>query len=213
MIRSLVLVLASSLVAAHADLTWDKPIQEFHAVPEDKAITGRYAFKNTGTTPISIKRITTSCGCTSAKLDKKTYAPGESGEIEVKFVFGGRRGAQRKMVSVTSTEKQEWRLDLRCWIQEPLTVSPSLVFWKVGSQHEGKVVKLTAAPGQSVNIRGVKSSNPMFKTTVDTVEPGRQYAVTVTPNDTTQVVSAELVIDTDGPQEKPRNYKVFARVK
>jgi hypothetical protein len=213
MVRPFLVFLVSSLVAAHADLVWDKPMQEFHVIPEDKGVTANFTFKNTGTQEVTIKRVTTSCGCTTAKLAKKTFAPGESGDIEVKFVFGSRRGAQRKLVAVTSEDKQVWRLDLRCWIHEPLTVSPALVYWRAGTEPESKVVKLTAGPGQPINIKSVKSSNARFKTSLAEVKPGQEYALTVTPANTGENASAELTIETDNPQTNPRSYKVFARIK
>lgn len=213
MSRPFLILFLASIAAANADLSWDKPVQEFNAIPEDKAVIAHFTFKNTGTEPVTIKRVTTSCGCTSAKLSKATYAPGETGDIEVKFVFGFRRGAQRKIVSVTSTDKQEWRLDLRCWIHEPLTVSPALVYWKSGAEAESKVVKLTAGRGVPLSIKSVKSTNPKFKTALAEVKPGQEYALTVTPADTAESASAEVVIETDTPQSTPRNYKVYARIK
>lgn len=213
MFRPILVALLSSIAAAHADLSWDKQVQEFHTVPEDKAVTAHFGFKNTGNEPVTIKRVVTSCGCTTAKLTKNTYAPGESGEIEVKFSFGGRRGAQRKLVSVTSADKQEWKLDLRCWIHEPLTMSPALVYWKSGTEPQPKVVKLSAAPGQPISVKSVKSSSPRFKTTLAEVKPGQEYALTVTPTDTAENTSAELTIETDTTQASPRSYKVFARIK
>jgi hypothetical protein len=213
MFRPILVLFLTSLAAAHADLSWDKPVQEFHMVPEDKAVTAHFTFKNTGNEPVTIKRVTTSCGCTSAKMTKATYAPGEAGDIEVKFTFGFRRGAQRKLVSVMSADKQEWRLDLRCWILEPLSVSPGLVYWKSGTEAESKVVKLTASKGQPINIKSVKSTSPKFKTALAEVRPGQEYTLTVTPADTAESASAELVIETDTPQATPRSYKVFARIK
>lgn len=213
MFRPLLVVLFTSLAAAHADLVWEKPVQEFHVVPEDKAVIAQFAFKNTGTESVKIKRVVTSCGCTTAKLAKETYAPGESGEIEVNFVFGSRRGPQRKLVTVTSADKQVWRLDLRSWIHEPLTVSPALVYWKNGTVPEAKVVKLSAGPGQPINVKAVKSTSPRFKTSLAEVRPGQEYALTVTPADTSEATSAELIIETDTPQTNPRSYKVFARIK
>ena len=182
-------------------------------VPVDKAVTVHFTFKHTGNGPVTIKKVTTSCGCTSAKLTKATYAPGETGEIEVKFTFGFRKGAQRKIISVLSADKQEWRLDLRCWIHEPLTVSPALVYWKSGGETESKTVKLTAARGQPINVKSVKSTNPKFRTSLAEVKAGQEYALTVTPADTAEAASAELVIETDTPETTPRSYKVFARIK
>ena len=182
-------------------------------VPEDKSVTAHYAFKNTGSQPIVIKRVVTSCGCTSAKLEKKEYAPGESGDIEVKFVLGSRKGAQRKIISVTSADKEQWNLDLRCWIHEPLTVAPALVYWRSGAEPQGKVVKLTSAPGQPINVKSVKSSSPKFKTSLAEVKAGQEYALTVTPADTAETSAAEVTIETDTPPSAPRSYKVFARIK
>jgi hypothetical protein len=213
MFRPFLLTLLSSLAIARADLSWDKQLQEFHVVPEDKSVIAHFTFKNTGTESLTIKRVTTSCGCTSAKLEKNTYAPGETGDIEVKFIIGLRRGPQRKMISVTSSDKQEWRLELRCWIHDPLTVSPALVYWKAGATPEAKVVKLTAGPGQPINIKSAKSSSPRFKTALATVKPGEEYALTVTPADTSESTSAEVIIETDIPTAAPRSYKVFARIK
>jgi hypothetical protein len=213
MFRPLLLVILSSVAVSRADLSWDKEIQEFHVVPEDKSVTAHYSFKNTGSEPLTIKRVTTSCGCTSAKLAKNTYAPGESGDIEAKFILGTRRGPQRKQIIVTSDDKQVWRLELRCWIHDPLTVSPALVYWKSGKEPESKVVKLTAGPGQPIGIKSVKSSSPKFKTSLAEVKPGEEYALTVTPADTLEAASAELTIETDTPQTNPRSYKVFARIK
>lgn len=213
MLRPILFALFAGFTAAHADISWEKQIQEFHMVPEDKAATAHFAFKNTGSEPVTIKRVVTSCGCTTAKLEKETYAPGESGEIEVKFTFGGRRGPQRKIISVTAADKQQWNLDLRVWIHDPLTVAPSLVYWKAGTEPQGKVVKLTAAPGQPISVKGVKSSSPKFKTSLAEVKPGMEYALTVTPSDTAETTAAELTIETDTPQSAPRSYKVFARIK
>jgi hypothetical protein len=213
MFRPILLTLLSGIAIARADLSWDKEVQEFHVVPEDKAVTAHYTFKNTGAAPLTIKRVITSCGCTSAKLAKNTYAPGETGEIEAKFAFGSRRGPQRKLITVTSDDKQEWRLELRCWIHDPLTVSPALVYWKAGKEPESKVVKLTAGPGQPIGIKSIKSSSPKFKTSLAEVKPGQEYALTVTPADTVEAASAELTIETDTPQTNPRSYKVFARIK
>jgi hypothetical protein len=213
MFRPFLIVLLSSVAISRADLSWEKELQEFHVVPEDKSVTAHFAFKNTGTEPLTIKSVRTSCGCTSAKLAKKTYAPGESGEIEANFSFGLRRGPQRKLITVTSADKQEWHLELRCWIHDPLTVSPTLVYWKSGAAPEAKVVKLTAGPGQPINIKSVKSSSPRFKTSLSTVKPGQEYALTVIPADTKESTSAEVTIETDIPETDPRSYKVFARIK
>lgn len=207
------LFFAAIAVAAHADLAWEKPVQEFHRLPEDGHLATKFAFKNTGSESVTIKRVRTSCGCTTARLPKNTFAPGESGEIEVKFSFGGKRGPQRKLVTVTADDKREWVLDLRVFIHEPLTVAPALVWWKVGEPAEAKNVKLTTGDGQNVEVKSVTSSNSRVNAKLSTVAAGKEYVVSVKPADTSAKESAELTVATNFPPDAPRSYRIFARIK
>ncbi len=221
--RFLTLLLLAAVHVAHADLVWEKTVQEFHRVPEDGHVSAKFAFKNSGPDTVTIKRVKTSCGCTTARLAKNTFAPGESGEIEVKFTFGGRRGPQRKIIAVTSDrprvvsaspeEQREWTLDLRVYIHEPLTLTPALVWWKVGDAPEAKLVKLTTADGQKVGVKGVTSSNPKLSAKLATVAEGREYVLSVQPTDTFAKEAAELTVTTDFPPDAPRSYRIYARIK
>src|SRR5476651_2168195 len=88
--------------AAFAELKWDKPVQQFQRTPDDKEIDAHFTFRNVGSTPVTIKTLRSSCGCTTARMEKKTYAPGEQGEVIVQFVFGSRKDVHRKTVTVTT---------------------------------------------------------------------------------------------------------------
>ena len=213
MLRSILLVLFAISALARAELKFDKPLQEFHRVPDDGHVEAHFAFKNTGAAQVKIRRVVTSCGCTTATLAKNTFAPGETGEIVVKFTFGSRRGPHRKIIGVTLDDKTELPLDLRVWIHEPLTITPALVYWKVGEPGAAKPVQLTVADGQKVGVKSVTSSNPRVTATIETATPGTQYVVTVKPADTAQKESAELTVQTDFPPDAPRAYTIHARIK
>ncbi len=215
MLRSL-LVLAISLAAfpLRAELKWEKPWQEFHRLPSDGSVTTPYVFRNTGTSPVTIRKVKTSCGCTSAKLSKETFAPGEQGEIAVKFTFGDRTGPHRKVVTVQTDDKAEpIELNIVVWIHEPLAITPSLVFWKMGEASSPKSVRLTSDATTPVKIKSVTSSNPRIAAKLETIKPGEQYAIAVSPVDTTQKDSAEITVETDFPNDQPRSYTVHARIK
>lgn len=201
--------------AALAELKWDKPVQRFQRTPEDKEIAAHYTFRNVGTTPVTIKTLRSSCGCTTARMEKKTYAPGEQGEVVVQFVFGDRKELHRKTVTVTTDDKTQEPvvLDLRVDIHDPLAVAPALVYWKTGEPVAAKTVQLTADPGQTVRIKSVTSSNPRLAATLETIKPGAAYAVSVTPADTAQKESAEISVQSDFPPDAPRTYIIHARIK
>src|SRR5712675_2151179 len=128
MFRTIFFTLLAIAAVARGELKFDKPVQEFHRVPEDGHLDAHFTFKNTGTEPVTVHRVKTSCGCTTASLVKNTFAPGETGQIDVKFMFGSRKGPTRKILAVVLDDKSEIPLDLRVWIHEPLTITPALVY-------------------------------------------------------------------------------------
>ena len=75
-------------------LQWQKRSLEFNPGPTEEKIVAEYPFVNVGKTPIKIKEVKTSCGCTTATLDKEVYAPGEKGKITATFEINGRTGPQ-----------------------------------------------------------------------------------------------------------------------
>jgi hypothetical protein len=196
-----------------ADLKWSNPQQEFTRAPEDGQIIAKFEFQNVGRSPVEITRIATSCGCTTSKLEKKTYAPGESGTVEVTFTFGDRLGEQRKTISVSTNDGRQCILELLCRIEDYLTVKPTLVFWRTGEPATPKSIELSANSSYKITVTGVKSSNPRITATVETAEAGRKYIVDVVPADTTQKESAQLTIQTDFPRDSPKRFTAYARVK
>ncbi|MEO8354070.1 MAG: DUF1573 domain-containing protein, partial [Chthoniobacteraceae bacterium] len=190
-VRSFLFALLLPAGLAHAGLTFQDPVQSFHRVPEDKSVEAKFSFTNTGSESVEIRRVKTSCGCTTAKLDRKVYAPGESGEITATFTFRGRRGPQRKIIWVTTADKAETVLDMRVWIHEPLTIRPALVYWRVGDKPSTKHVTLSAAEHQPTGIQSVKSSDPTITAELKTGKPGEEYVIDVTAADTTEKRAAE----------------------
>src|SRR5215471_10076974 len=100
-------------VSAQGQLVFDQPEQSFKVKPEQESIVAKYRFTNSGKDSMKIENVQTSCGCTTAALKKTDYAPGESGEIEAKFTFGGRVGKQEKAIAVTTSQAKENPIILR----------------------------------------------------------------------------------------------------
>jgi hypothetical protein len=199
-----------------AELKWEKSDQHYDRSPDDKFIEAHYAFRNAGAEPITIKALRSSCGCTTAKLEKKTYAPGEQGEVVVKFTFADRKGAAyRKTVTVNTDEKTGTPtvLNLVVSIYDPVTLNPALVWWKRGDATEAKSVQVQTDAGQNVKITGVTSSSPKFTAKLIPGSAGQAPSVTITPVDTTAKDAAEIKVQTNFPSDAPHAYTIFARIK
>jgi hypothetical protein len=85
-------------------LVLDAPHYDFGRIAPDLTVTHRFKASNTGSAPLTLIKLSPSCGCTSTVVGKPVLAPGESTELEVTFNSAGARGLNRKTVSVESND-------------------------------------------------------------------------------------------------------------
>ena len=77
---------------------------DFGRIRDDKKVSWKFGFKNGAEAPVTILDVHSSCGCTTTNLAKKTFAPGEAGEIEAMFDPVSRQGKERKAITVKTDE-------------------------------------------------------------------------------------------------------------
>ncbi len=73
-------------------------------VLEGEKVNVAYAFTNTGEEPLIIESVKASCGCTASAPKDKIIQPGESSEIQATFNSRGRKGKQRKSITVRTND-------------------------------------------------------------------------------------------------------------
>jgi hypothetical protein len=86
----------------------DNPIYEFGEVLEGVFVIHAFVLTNMGDEPLTITRVTTSCGCTTTNLAKTTLARGESvelGAILDTVGYGGR--TITKLITVESNDPKD----------------------------------------------------------------------------------------------------------
>lgn len=79
---------------------WEKQDHDFGTIPQDTVVQVVYKFKNTGENPLMIADCKATCGCTVPECKQPPVAPGESGEITVKFNSKNKSQLVRKTVKV-----------------------------------------------------------------------------------------------------------------
>jgi len=213
--KAIAFLLLALATPVFGQLKWENPEQTFTAKPQDKVIVAKFRFTNVGTTSLKITDLRPSCGCTTALLEKKEYAPGESGEIEAKFKFDGRRGHQEKWIVVTTdwVPPQPTILRFAVNIPEAITIQPELVVWRVGDQLKPKMVRIAVPDEIPAKVVSVQADNAAVKIELREIRPGKELEVKVTPTSTSQPGSATLLIRTDYPPENPATHYAYARVK
>jgi Protein of unknown function (DUF1573) len=209
----LLLLLLANRTSGH--LAFEQPEQSFKVRQEQESVVAKYRFTNTGQEAVKIENVRTSCGCTTAGLKKTEYAPGETGEIEAKFTFGGRSGRQEKAILVTTSEAEETPIVLRLVvdIEDQIKIQPELVFWRVGEQAEAKKIRITVGDNSAIRILSVISDNPAIKAQLSERKPDKTYEIEVTPTDVNQPAGATILIHTNYPPESPRIRYAYARIK
>lgn len=97
--------LAMEINAPHGKLTFVEKNYNFGKIRKGEKITTSFYYKNTGSKPINILQVQTSCGCTISEWSKKTIEVGSTGEISVTFNSAEREdiiGQQNKVLLVIS---------------------------------------------------------------------------------------------------------------
>ena len=87
-------------------LTFDESEYDFGTIEQGTNVEHVFTFKNTGDAPLVITDAKSSCGCTVPTWTREPIAPGETGEMLVKFNSRGKKNIQNKSVTITAnTEK------------------------------------------------------------------------------------------------------------
>lgn len=82
---------------------------DFGEVDYGETVEHIFKVKNLGNESLKINRISTSCGCTSAKIDKEEISPGEEAELKVvyettKMSGGHAKGDQERIIYIKSSD-------------------------------------------------------------------------------------------------------------
>ena len=86
-----------------ANMSFVTENHDFGKIQEaDGPVTFNFQFTNTGSTPLLIKQVQASCGCTSPSWSKEPVLPGKQGFVSATYNPKSRPGPFNKTVTVTS---------------------------------------------------------------------------------------------------------------
>lgn len=97
---------AESIQENHSpSISFEKTVFDLGNVGEGTKNTCEFRFTNTGRGLLKIGKISRTCGCTVFQLDKKEYAPNETGTIKVSYTAGKSTGTTQKSIYVPTNDK------------------------------------------------------------------------------------------------------------
>jgi hypothetical protein len=126
LLRCVFLLLLLVTQPLHAAIEWSKKeisLDVRRGSRED--VPAKFEFRNTGSKPVTITGVATSCGCTVANPEKSTIAAGESSAIWALFTISQRTGQQEKTITVTTDDPDSpsVALTLKVNLIEPASAS------------------------------------------------------------------------------------------
>jgi len=85
-----------------AKFVFSEEIHNFGSLNAGEIVSYTFIFRNEGTKTLNITGFDSGCGCTEVKIENKSIAPGQEGEIEVIYNSAGEVGRQLKTITLLS---------------------------------------------------------------------------------------------------------------
>lgn len=105
-------------VSSGASFKWENTLYNFGNINQGEVVNYTFKFTNNGTEDLLIQSASASCGCTVPKKPTEPIAPGEQGEIVVRYDSKGKSGQQSPVITiVANTNPRQTRLNLRGFVQ------------------------------------------------------------------------------------------------
>ncbi len=83
-------------------ISFKDKLYDFGVISRGDTVEHTFYFENIGTAPLKILSARGSCGCTVPKYSREEIAPGEKGEVFVRFNSAGKSGMQNKTVTLVT---------------------------------------------------------------------------------------------------------------
>jgi hypothetical protein len=114
-------------------LKFETATHDWGKIDDTVAQEKKFIFVNTSGRTLTITNIRTSCGCSAATPDndKRIYQPGETGSLKVTFDPKGRRGEERKIVTVETDDPttKSMELSVRASVLPRIMTEPTTVYF------------------------------------------------------------------------------------
>ena len=143
------------------EIRFDKMVHDFGNVGPGTANISEFGFKNVGEALLKIIDVKPDCGCTIFTLEKKEYAPGESGTLKINYHATTQSGAVTRRVVVVSNDKAkpEITLTLKATVVARVDYQPKTLNLLLKDEDKAlPKVTLTSIDGKPFSVTSVKST-------------------------------------------------------
>jgi uncharacterized cupredoxin-like copper-binding protein len=105
-------------------MTFNETEFDFGTIDQGTNVEHVFKFTNTGSAPLVIVDAKGSCGCTVPSYSKSPVAPGEEGELLVKFNGSGKNQISKTVTITANTESGKEVIKIKALVNAPEGASP-----------------------------------------------------------------------------------------
>ena len=173
--------------------------------------------KNAGSDSITIKRVSTSCGCTAALVSDSVLAPGQETEVKIQFNPTGYIGEVTKYVYISNSDpkNQLMTVKLTGYVAYALQPTPGYVLFnnaRVGKLDSAEVT-LSNTTNEVMDITGVTvpTKDITYRLSKKVLKPGEfaNLDLYITPTNSRDV-DGYIVVRTTSDRQPQLQIRVFA---
>lgn len=84
------------------EITFKDTSHDFGDINQGDKVEYIFTFTNTGTEPLVLTEVVTTCGCTAPQWSKEPVMPGKTGQVHITFNSAHKSGRQNKVITVLS---------------------------------------------------------------------------------------------------------------
>jgi putative membrane protein len=192
-----------------------EPEEFAHQAAEGETeFTATFVAKNTGTAPVTLTKLDSSCSCLKVEADTGTIAPGASATITAVFDIAKLSGESEKSVFVTTDipGSRESRLAVKVSVPAIAVLEPNMITWPQGGGPAPREAVFRVLRDKPIRVLEVSSSRDSVSVEWQTVEEGREYRIVLKPQSTDAIQLGIVRITTDCELEEHRQQLLYFAV-
>ena len=167
--------------------------------------TCEFSFKNIGTEKLIIEKVQSTCGCSVPELKKKEFAPGESGEVTVRFHAPSNKGETKKQLYILSNDPSNprARIELAATVVVNVEVEPETMTLALDKPNAGLMpLTIRSLDGKEFSITKFTSPNNVITSDFDPGKKAKEFVLhpVVDKEKLTKFLNGTMQIDVDHPQ-------------
>ncbi|QIE58925.1 DUF1573 domain-containing protein [Rasiella rasia] len=97
-------------------MKFEKTVHDFGTIDQGTNVEHRFVFTNTGEAPLVIVDAKSSCGCTVPEKPEGPIAPGDKGELLVKFNGSGKNQVSKTVTITANTQAGKETLQIKAFV-------------------------------------------------------------------------------------------------